>query len=159
MNRLVVFFALVGGVAQAAPMNKCVDSQGHVTFTQQACAGGLAGEPLDVRSASGGMSLGPSRQPDVPAVVPEQAPERSEVNVVGGTSSECGGGSEQDVRSAVVRKQVYVGMTAKQAQQSWGAPGKINRSSGGSDQWVYYRGDAVMQFIYVDQAGCVTAWN
>lgn len=159
MSKLLLLVALVGGAAEAAPMNKCVDAQGHVTFTQQACAGGLAGEKLNVRSASGGMSLGPSRQPDMPAVGQEQAPERSDVKVVGGTSSECGGGSEQDVRSAVVRKQVYAGMTAKQAQQSWGAPSKINRSSSGSDQWVYYRGGAEMQFIYVDQSGCVTGWN
>lgn len=158
MSRLLLVAALAAGAAQAAPMNKCVDAQGHVTFTQQACAGGLAGEPLNVKSASGGMSLGPARQPDAP-VAQDQATRRSEVSVVGGTASECGGGSEQDVRSAVVRNQVYAGMTAKQAQQSWGAPSKINRSSSGDDQWVYYRGGAEMQFIYVDQSGCVTGWN
>jgi hypothetical protein len=140
---------------------KCKDASGHVTFTQQACAGGLAGETIFVRRGGAGMSLGPS------SVVEETAPDEKASSGKGkqvtvtviGPSSSCAGGSDQEIRSAIVRNQVYEGMTAKQAEQSWGKPGEVNRSSGGSDQWVYYRGDGRMQFVYVDPSGCVTGWN
>ncbi len=104
------------------------------------------------------MSLGPAATPVITeqAAPPAQAP--VQVTVVGGGSA-CGGGSEQDIRTAIVRKEVFVGMTAKQARQAWGPPSEINRSSSGDDQWVYYRGNVDMQFIYVDQNGCVTGWN
>lgn len=144
--------------AGAATLNKCVDESGHVTFTQTACPGGLAGESITVQRGGAGMSLGPAATPVIPeqAAPPAQAP--GQVTVVGGGSA-CGGGSEQDIRTAIVRNEVFVGMTAKQARQAWGPPSEINRSSSGDDQWVYYRGNVDMQFIYVDQNGCVTGWN
>lgn len=142
----------------AAKLNKCVDESGHVTFTQAACPGGLAGESITVQRGGAGMSLGPAPLPVVPEQAVPQAQTSGQVNVVGGGSA-CDGGSEQDIRTAIVRKQVFVGMTDKQARQSWGAPSEINRSSSGDDQWVYYYGPGNMQFIYVDKSGCVTAWN
>lgn len=156
---LIVIALLSPAAAQAASMNKCVDASGHVTFTQQACAGGLGGETISVQSGGAGMSLGPS------SLAVEAGPsegkasgEGVQVNVIGDKPS-CAGGSDQEIRAAIVRGQVYAGMTAKQAEQSWGKPGEVNRSSSGSDQWVYYRGDGRMQFVYVDQSGCVTGWN
>jgi hypothetical protein len=155
---LLIAALLATADASAAKLNKCVDDNGHVTFTQSACPGGLAGESITVQRGGAGMSLGPAPTP----VAPEQeAPETQasgQVNVVGGGSA-CDGGSEQDIRTAIVRKQVFVGMTDKQARQAWGPPNEINRSSSGDDQWVYYRGNVDMQFIYVDQNGCVTGWN
>lgn len=158
---LMVIVFMHAAFTQAATMNKCVDASGHVTFTQQACPGGLAGETISVQRGGAGMSLSP------PSVAEETAPDEKspsgkgvQVTVIGSeASSSCDGGSDQEIRAAIVRNQVYEGMTAKQAEQAWGKPGEVNRSSGGSDQWVYYRGDGRMQFVYVDQAGCVTGWN
>lgn len=155
---LVIAFATAD--ASAAKLNKCVDSSGHVTFTQTACPGGLAGEAITVHQGGAGMSLGPAGTSFAtpPAISEAEEPVGGQVNVIGGGSA-CDGGSDQEIRTAIVRRQVYEGMTAKQATQAWGSPSKINRSSSGSDQWVYYRDGAEMQFIYVDQKGCVTGWN
>ncbi|RRW34791.1 DUF4124 domain-containing protein [Ectopseudomonas oleovorans] len=158
-RRYLLVAALLATVdAGAATFNKCVDESGHVTFTQAACPGGLAGESITVHRGGAGMSLGPAPTPVVTEQAAPEAEASGQVNVVGGGSA-CDGGSEQDIRTAIVRKQVYAGMTDKQARQAWGAPNKINRSSSGDDQWVYYRGNVDMQFIYVDQNGCVTGWN
>lgn len=155
---LVLAFMLAAVDASAAKLNKCVDQSGHVTFTQSACPGGQPGESITVNKGGAGMSLGPVGTfiDDTPASADK--PAGGQVNTVGG-GTVCDGGSDQEVRTAIVRRQVYAGMTAKQAVQAWGSPGEINRSSSGDDQWVYYRGDANMQFVYVDQNGCVTGWN
>lgn len=160
MDRRYLFIAalLATADASAAKLNKCVDESGHVTFTQAACPGGLAGESITVQRGGAGMSLGPAATPVVPEQAAPQAQASGQVSVVGAGSA-CDGGSEQDIRTAIVRKQVYAGMTDKQARQAWGPPNEINRSSSGDDQWVYYRGNVDMQFIYVDQNGCVTGWN
>ncbi|TXI34775.1 MAG: DUF4124 domain-containing protein [Aquipseudomonas alcaligenes] len=160
MDRRVLLLAamLAAGDAAAAKLNKCVDEGGHVTFTQAACPGGAAGETIKVESGGSGMSLGPSASPSSVEPAPAEQAAGGKVNVVGGGSS-CDGGSDQEIRTAIVRNQIYPGMTAKQAIQSWGKPSEINRSSSGDDQWVYYRGPVDMQFVYVDQNGCVTAWN
>lgn len=159
-----MFWLLAGafsaiGVVQAAPLNKCVAENGHVTFTQQACPGGMPGEAVTVRSASGGMTLGPTHQPDPLQTPAEKKGGVKEVTVVGSGSAKCGGGSEQEARTAIVKREIYVGMTAEQATKAWGMPSEINRSSDGTAQWVYDRGNAVMDFLYVDQAGCISAWN
>jgi hypothetical protein len=53
-----------------------------------------------------------------------------------------------------VRKGVItVGMPEECVILAWGNPKKINRSSHGSDQWVYED-----QYVYIEN-GIVTAWN
>ena len=54
----------------------------------------------------------------------------------------------------VARQQkIKVGMSTELLEKSWGDPEKINRSSYGSDQWVYGN-----QYVYVER-GVITAWN
>ncbi len=53
----------------------------------------------------------------------------------------------------VLQHKVGVGMPETLVILSWGKPDKINRSSSGSDQWVYDN-----QYVYVEN-GVVTAWN
>lgn len=54
---------------------------------------------------------------------------------------------------AIVNKRIFVGMSEDALVYSWGRPSKINRSSYGSDQWVYST-----QYVYVDN-GRVDGWN
>lgn len=154
---LLLAFMLAAADASAAKLNKCVDDRGHVTFTQTTCPGGLVGESIKVGKGGAGMWLGPVGSPVVDEPASGASQGGGQVDVIGG--SVCDGGSDQEIRTAIVRRQVYAGMTAKQATQAWGSPSEINRSSSGDDQWVYYRGPGNMQFIYVDQSGCVTGWN
>lgn len=162
MRSFVIATCLAGiaSGANAASLNKCVDAQGHVTFTQQACPDGGAGERLNVTSQSAGMLVA---QPPAPPVETEQrdaSTPNTQPSVIGGeNSSGCGSASDQEIRTAIVQNKVFTGMSAKEAIQSWGKPTSINRSSRGDDQWVYDRGRASSQYLYVNQEGCVTAWN
>lgn len=150
--------------AAAASLNKCVDENGQVTFTQLACSQGRAGERIDIASGNQGMTMGPPRtESAAQATRPEQAEGRTRaptLTVVGGKDgAACSDASDTEIRSAIVRNEVFVGMTAEQAVKSWGKPHKINSSSHGSDQWVYYRGGYDADYLYIDESGCVKAWN
>lgn len=157
MYRHLVVVCLVATCADlsAAVLNKCVGENGSVTFTQQACPGGGAGERVDVKSASEGMRVG--RPEDVRHEA--SAPKEVSASVIGGDeSTTCAGMDAREIRTMIVRNQVSVGMTTDQAIKAWGKPAKINRSSGGQDQWVYPRNDSTAQYVYV-KGGCVAAWN
>lgn len=56
IRAVLVLSLLLPSAGFAAKLNKCVDPQGNVTFTQLACAGGLEGESIKFQSASAGMS-------------------------------------------------------------------------------------------------------
>lgn len=65
------------------------------------------------------------------------------------------------VNTAIASSKILVGMTASQAQTSWGAPTSINKSisaTGASEQWVYRREGGRDQYVYVGN-GFVTAVN
>lgn len=57
------------------------------------------------------------------------------------------------VNNAIAVREVRVGMTDKEVIRSWGKLDRINKSisaSGTHEQWVYYRGSARAQYVYVD---------
>lgn len=70
-------------------------------------------------------------------------------------SPAAGSGDESRswVNNAIAVKEVRVGMTDKEVIRSWGKPDKINKSiskAGTNEQWVYYRGNARSQYVYID---------
>lgn len=156
--QLAIAALLFAGNVSAVKLNKCVDQSGNVTFTQQACTDGSGGELVSVQSGGSGMSLAPS----MPVAEEEQNPSRSskEVTVVGGPEAgACGVLDERSARTAIVQNKIAVGMTAKQAIQSWGNPTRINSASSGLTQWVYETSSLGAQYIYIDTRGCVASWN
>jgi len=63
------------------------------------------------------------------------------------------------VAAAIAERKIFVGMTAADARQSWGAPNKINTSIGSygrHEQWVYDLGRSKAQYVYVEN-GVVTS--
>ena len=60
---------------------------------------------------------------------------------------------KEKVESAIQNRNVFVGMTAEEALQSWGQPTKINQTlsgSGTSEQWVFRRDGYVEgQYVYL----------
>ncbi len=140
----VLLFGGVGApfVASAATVNKCVGADGKVVFTQAACPDSTAGESVRVKPASEGLRV------VEPGSI--QAPSSSGRRSYNG----CSDLTQVDIAKLISDRTVSVGMTAEEATKAWGEPDKINRSSHGQAQWVY--GD---QYIYVDENGCVTAWN
>lgn len=152
---LLIAVALIATDAAAATLNKCVGENGHVTFTQAACPGGQAGESITIRNNSAGMSLAPPAGEEKPDVIEKViAVPAAEVP----EPSACTDMSSTEIRKRVIQQNVFVGMREADVIKSWGKPTKVNRSSYGSDQWVYDRGDS-SQYVYLGPEGCVTAWN
>lgn len=62
------------------------------------------------------------------------------------------------VSRATADGKIFIGMTAQEAQNSWGRPTKINQSLGSygvHEQWVYERGNFRTQYVYL-QNGVIT---
>ncbi|MDH0289770.1 DUF4124 domain-containing protein [Pseudomonas sp. GD04087] len=158
-------------IGHAATLNKCDDGQGHLTFTQQACADGTGGERIKVPPATEGMRIGPppGSEPsradasgnigEVGAAVPPSAPVTGAAagvqdgySVVGADpASACGPMTEKEIRAATVRKQVLPGMQARDVQSAWGSP---SRKAGG--RWIYQIDDCMAWFVNLDGNDCVT---
>lgn len=164
-------------IGHAATLNKCDDGQGHITFTQQACADGTGGERIKVPPATEGMVIGPPPGSEPPmadqaeysspmaapmppamsepgsgsgAVAPP--PMTDGYTVVGADpASACGPMTEKEIRAATVRKQVLSGMQARDVQSAWGSP---SRKSGG--RWIYQIDDCMAWFVDFDSNNCVT---
>ena len=68
---------------------------------------------------------------------------------------------DQRILKATASGKVTRGMTAAQVRSSWGAPTKINQSTGSygvHEQWVYDRGNFRAQYVYL-QNGVVTSFQ
>lgn len=155
---LLIAVALIATDAAAATLNKCVGENGHVTFTQAACPGGLAGESITVRSSSAGMSLAPVVKEVSPGAVVDGEVAPAPASSAAREPSACVNLSSTEIRKRVIQETVFVGMRESDVIKSWGKPSRVNRSSHGSDQWVYDRGHS-SQYVYIGPEGCVTAWN
>lgn len=154
----VLFFTVVP--VQAATVYKCKGSDGGTIFSHFACPDASAGAEVKVTSASEGMRIASPAEIAEHELEKARENEPSRLSVSGGRSvSACSDASEQEIRTAIVKNQVFPGMSADQAIKAWGKPSKINTGSSGDDQWVYYRGPVESQYLYVSQDGCVTAWN
>lgn len=153
MTRMVLLLLLlVAPICYGQTVYRCAGPSGETVFSQQACPDGGAGEEVKAHNPppSNGSDYIPYGDTSTLPAPRERAAPR--VNVVGG-QKRCSTMSSQRIRKAIVQKKVLVGMTTEEAIRSWGQPIKINRSSHGSDQWVYYS-----TYLYVED-GCVVSWN
>jgi len=150
----------------AATLNKCDDGQGHITFTQQACADGSGGEQIKIVPATEGMVIGPppsaplpmndevsrSGESALPSHSASQPSDSGGYTVVGAEpASACGPMTEKEIRAATVRKQVLPGMQARDVQSAWGSPSRKS-----SERWTYQIDDCLAWFVGFDGNGCVT---
>lgn len=170
MRSLIITLALISPLASAAQVYKCKGPDGGTIFTHQACSDSSAGEQVKIIPSSGGMTMGNSPAPaaDDPEFGEDQeirtglkTREASGIRIIGvggSPATPCGGATSTEIRTAIIRNEVFPGMSAEDAIKSWGKPNKINRSSHGRDQWVYRTGSVSAQYLYVED-GCVKSWN
>jgi hypothetical protein len=122
--------------APAWAINKCTGADGRVVYQDAACAGGRS-----VNLSGAGKSDPSSPQANQwRRIIARQA-------------------RDERVAAAIAERKIFIGMTADDARQSWGAPSKINTSIGSygrHEQWVYDRGRSLTQYVYV-QNGLVTS--
>lgn len=133
---LIAAATLAALCAPAWAVNKCTGPDGKVTYQEAACEGGkkinLSGAGQSDPSSNGSNYW--KRE------IARQA-------------------RDEKVESAISQGQVFIGMTADDARQSWGKPTKINSSVGSygkHEQWVYDRGNSRSQYVYI-QNGVVTS--
>lgn len=72
-------------------------------------------------------------------------------------SAECKNFNSSEVRTAVIKKTIMVGMAAGDVKRTWGEPTKVRSAYPGGDEWEYWNpaGDQVVTF---GPQGCVTGW-
>lgn len=73
-------------------------------------------------------------------------------------SAECKNFSSSEVRKAVIKKTIMVGMAPGDVKRSWGDPTKIRSAHPGGDEWEYWNpaGDQIVSF---GSDGCVIGWR
>lgn len=150
----ILFMALLmPGLAAAQQVQRCVQADGTVAFTQGACQGESV-ESITIDAAP----VHPDPQRSIPAYTlpPRQEQPRSSSRVtVVGPDAQCERSmSDQEIRTVIVRNSFVVGMTTDEIRRSLGPPLRINRSHRGNDQWVYPG-----RYLYIDKAGCLVSWN
>jgi hypothetical protein len=133
----------------AASIYRCADSQGHVSFSDQACPPGAAQNALSPQI----NSLPPPKPPR-----PDRRTDKSGL-VIGSSQSETPCGvllTSQQKRTARIRQQVLAGMNQQDIESAFGTPDKISRNN---NQTRYHYRDAkgnTRQVVF-DEAGCVKA--
>ncbi|SDT92212.1 DUF4124 domain-containing protein [Halopseudomonas salegens] len=150
----VTLTLIVVAQVQAQPVYQCTGPNGEKVFSQIACPDGSAGTEVTVHNPppSGDGELIPWGTPQVQSK-PDTEP-RARVTVVGEQRTCDIDLSAQEIRTAMVKKEVVVGMTTAEVKRALGQPLAINRSSRGDDQWVYPG-----IYLYIDKDGCLVSWN
>lgn len=153
-GRVLVGLALLALSAGAsAQVFKCVDGQGRVTFSQTPCAGQKndavdvkidKSRPASSQSASSGAGeferINESiRSAGAAGKRPQVRERRTNCKEFGSTA----------LRTMIVKRQVVVGMTRKNALDAWGRPARVN-----GNQYVYHWPEASAYF-YVADDDCV----
>lgn len=152
----VITFA---AAAQAASVNKCVDQDGNITFTQHACPdGGQPNAVVNVRNVapSGSGSAAETVLPEWRTVERSAKPRATPVvGLGGGSHAGCSTGlNEQDERTATVRGQAVQGMTRAQVESIYGKPNTTSTANGRVNY--RYWSDRNREYVSVrfDENGC-----
>lgn len=153
MKTIILITALLlSATSYAQSVYQCKDAKNKTIFTDQPCKG--EGKKIQVINHNSGGSIGTNsegKKYQFKAGVPTAS--RSDHS----NSSPCKFINSTKLRRLNIQKKIQIGMDSRGVRGSWGAPSKINRSSHGSDQWVYY-GETRTNYVYLKD-GCVTSWN
>lgn len=136
MKQVMLFAVVVTLCAPAWAINKCTGADGRVVYQEAPCAGG---KTINL-SGAGQADPGSPQATQWKRVIARQA-------------------HDEKVAAAIGERKIFIGMTADEARQSWGAPNKVNTSIGSygrHEQWVYDRGRSRAQYVYVEN-GVVTS--
>ncbi|PKM34253.1 MAG: DUF4124 domain-containing protein [Gammaproteobacteria bacterium HGW-Gammaproteobacteria-12] len=135
---------------------RCVDADGHITFTRHGCATDQEQHLQDARNHT------PSSGKTIPLATPERRATTSptsagELVIVGQQEDGCGNLlTSSERRQAIIRKEVRRGMSRADVENSLGKPDRVTSSNG--QQRYHYRekrkGGSSRQVSF-DEAGCV----
>ncbi|MBF7729297.1 DUF4124 domain-containing protein [Pseudomonas sp. N040] len=142
---------------EAADVFRCVDSNGHITFTQLGCP---AEQVLEVQSAynpspGSGRPVAMANSTKRTTRHPARPRPAAELQVVAEKQDGCGNrvtGSQR--RTAIIRKQIQAGMTRADVESALGKPDE-RTSRNGETRYTYADADGGSRQVSFDQSGCV----
>ncbi|MGG2397293.1 DUF4124 domain-containing protein [Pseudomonas sp. SH1-B] len=140
--------------SSAASVFRCEDANGHVTFTRHGCATDQKQHMQDARNHT------PSSGKAIPLADPSRysgtaKKDSREVVTVGQQDDGCGNLlSSSDKRQAIIRREIRLGMSRADVENSLGKPDRISRQNG-SQRYYYDDKRGKRQQINFDEAGCV----
>lgn len=142
--------------SSAASVFRCVDADGHITFTRHGCATDQEQHLQDARNhtPSSGKAI-PLADPGRRATTASAS--SSEVVIVGQQDDGCGNLlTSSEKRQAIIRKEIRRGMSRADVENSLGKPDRVTASNG--QERYHYRekrkGGSSRQVSF-DEAGCV----
>jgi len=149
---LLITALLFSTTSYGQSVYQCKDADNKTIFTDQPCKG--SGKKIQVTNYNTGGSIGTDSdgkkykfKADIPTTNQSDTANNSTCTFINSTK----------LRRLNIQKKIQIGMSSSGVRGSWGAPSKINRSSHGPDQWVYY-GETRSRYVYIKD-GCVTSWN
>lgn len=72
--------------------------------------------------------------------------------------ADCRMFTSHELRQAIIKKAIKVGMKTTDVKRSWGEPTKVRHAYPRGDEWEYWHptGDQIVSF---GPGGCVTGWR
>lgn len=142
--------------SSAASVFRCVDADGHITFTRHGCTSDQEQHLQDARNHT------PSSGKAIPLAEPARRAATTPINagelvIVGQQDDGCGNLlSSSERRQAIIRKEIHPGMNRADVESSLGKPDRITASNG--QQRYHYkekRKGGSSQQVSFDETGCV----
>ena len=142
--------------SSAASVFRCVDADGHITFTRHGCTDDQQQHLQDARNHT------PSSGKPIPLADPGRhttaaSASSGEVVIVGQQDDGCGNLlTSSERRQAIIRKEVRRGMSRTDVESSLGKPDRVT-SSNGQQRYHYKekRKGGNSRQVSFDEAGCV----
>ncbi|WP_188982695.1 DUF4124 domain-containing protein [Pseudomonas matsuisoli] len=119
--------AILSAPTHATAIYRCVDSNGHATFTTHGCSSSAGVSTITAHNPSPGGYQGPLMPPaashDISAI--------NTLTVVGGRDDGCGNTvTGRERREALIRKDIRAGMTQRDIESMLGRPNRITARNG-----------------------------
>ncbi len=144
---------LLANPAFSASVFRCVDEQGHVTFSQQGCP---AEQSQQRQRASNPTPSSGKAVPMASATASRATRKRSdELAIVAEKDDGCGNKvTGSDRRSAIIGRNIRSGMTRSDVESALGKPESIT-SSNGRDRLRFRDSSGQVRTVSFDEHGCV----
>lgn len=142
--------------AHATSVYRCVDPNGHLTFTRQGCPASQITQMQDAFNPTPGSGKAtPMAEPTPDRRRQKPADAQPSLTVVGEQDDGCGNQlTQQARRKAIVEKQVRAGMTRADVESALGRPDTIT-STNGQTRYRYIPGKGRSRSVSFDEHGCV----
>ncbi|SDF72347.1 outer membrane protein assembly factor BamE domain-containing protein [Phytopseudomonas seleniipraecipitans] len=141
----------------ASSVFRCVDDQGHITFTRHGCT---ESQQQHIQNAynprPGSGAAVPLAIPQPTNKSPPASSNASSLTIVGEQQDGCDNAVTGNARrEAIIRKQVRAGMTRNDVESALGKPERISRRNGQTTYHYVSKHNSERRTVSFDQNDCV----